>query len=95
MVGDDHQVAHKETFVHTTGGIADEECLDAQFVHHTDGEGHFFHRVALIVVEAALHSHNIHASQLAEDQLAAVTFDRRYREVGNVRIGNFVGVSYF
>jgi hypothetical protein len=27
-------------------------------------------------VEAALHGHDVHASQLAEDQLAAVTFYR-------------------
>ena len=55
MVGDDHQVADAECGVHATSGITDEECLDAQFVHHTDRECHFFHRVTLIEMEAALH----------------------------------------
>ena len=43
MVGDDHEVADLEFRIHASGGIADEERLDAQFVHHAHGEGHFFH----------------------------------------------------
>ena len=43
VVGDNHQVANLETRVHATGSVADEECLDADFVHHTDGESHFLH----------------------------------------------------
>ena len=94
VVGNHHQVANLEARVHTTGSIADEKRLDAQLVHHTHGEGHFLHRVALVEVETALHGHDIHATQLTEDEFAAVALHRRNGEVGDVLIGYFECVSY-
>ena len=76
MIGENHQVADLELRVHATGGVADEECLDAQFIHHPDGEGHFLHRITLVEVEPALHGEDVHATELTEDQLAAVPFNR-------------------
>ena len=94
VVGDDHQVAHAEILIHAAGGIADEEGLDAQFVHHADGEGHFLHRVALVEMEAPLHGEDIDATQFAEDEFAFVTFDRRDGKVGYLRVWNLLLVSY-
>ena len=76
MVVDHHQVAYLEGFVHATRGVADEEGLDAQFVHHTLGECHLFHVVALIEVETSLHRHDVLAAQLSEDQFAGMAFYR-------------------
>ena len=95
VVGDDHDVANLEGGVHAAGGVGDEECLYAHFIHDTNGERHLFHRVALIVVEASLHGHDVHATQFAEDQLAAMAFDGGNGEVGNFLIGNLQLISYF
>ena len=95
MVGDNHQVTHMERLVHATGGIADEECLDAQLVHDTYGERHFLHRVALVEVETSLHSKDIYPTQLSEDQLSTMSFHGGYREVRYIRIWELRLVSYF
>ena len=95
VVGDDHQVANLEGGVHAAGGVADEERLDAQFVHHPDREGDFLHRVALVVVEAALHGHDVNSAQFAEDQHAAVSFNGGHGEVGYLAVWNLECVSYF
>ena len=86
MVGDNHKVANLEIRIHSTGGIAYKQGLYAQFIHHTNGEGDLFHGVALIVVETAFHGHNVLAAQLAENQLACVAFNCRYREIGYITI---------
>ena len=69
MVGDNHQVANLEGRVHAASSIRYEERLDAQFVHHTDGECNLLHRVALVEVETSLHSQDVYTSQFAEDEL--------------------------
>ena len=95
VVGDDHQVAYMEMFVHAARGIGYEEGFDTQFVHHTYGEGHLLHGVAFVIVEAPLHGHDVHAAELAEDELAGVPFYGGDGEVGNLCIGDFFLVSYF
>lgn len=95
VVGDDHQVAYAEVGVHAAGGVAHEERLDAQLVHHAYGERHLLHRVSLVVVEAPLHGHDVLAAELAEDELAGVALHGRYGEVGYVLVGELVGVSDF
>ena len=95
MVGNHHQVANLEAWVHASGSVRDEEGLDTQLVHHANGEGDLLHRVALVVVETALHSHDIHTAKFSEDKFAAVALDGRDGEVGYFTIGNFQRVSYF
>jgi len=95
MVGDDHQVTNLKAWVHATCGIADEERLDSQFIHHTYREGHFFHRITLIEMEAAFHGQDIYATQFAEDQSAAMSLYGRDGEVGNLLIGDLLLVSNF
>ena len=46
------------------------------------------HRVALVVVETALHGHDILIAQGAKDQAAFVTLNRRDGEVGDFAIRN-------
>ena len=94
VVGDNHQVADLELGVHATSGIGNEEGLDAQLVHDAYREGDLLHGVALVEVEAALHGHDIDASQLAEDEFAGVALDSRDGEVGDLLVGEFVDVSY-
>ena len=84
MVGDDHQVANLKARVHATGSVGDEEGLDAQLIHHANGECDFLHRVSLVEVETALHGHDVHTAQLAKDEFAAVAFHRRDGEVRDV-----------
>ena len=76
VVGDNHDVAHFERGVGTSTCIADKEGLDAQFVHHADGEGDLFHGVAFIKVETALHGHDILVAELTEDELPGVALYR-------------------
>ena len=95
VVGDDHQVAYMEMFVHAARGIGYEEGFDTQFVHHTYGEGHILHCVTFIEVETALHSEDINTAEFSENQFATMTFHCGYREVWNLRIGNLFLVSYF
>ena len=95
MVGDDHQVTYMERLIHATGGIADEERLNAQFVHDTYGERHLLHRIALVEVETTLHSEDVNTPEFTENQFTTMTFHCGYREVGNLRIGILCLVSYF
>ena len=88
MILDDHQVADTEAGVGATSGIADKERLDAQGLHDADGESDLLHAVTLVEVESALHSQNLLAAQLTEDELAGVTLDGRDRHVGNLAIRN-------
>ena len=94
MVSNYHQVANFEGGIHATGSIRDEERLDAQLVHDTYGEGDFLHVVSLVVVETALHSHDVHTTQFAEDECTSVSLDGRYGEVGNLTVGNFQLIGY-
>ena len=95
MIGNDHQVANLELRIHASCSIGNEKRLDAQFVHHTNRECNLLHGVSLIEVEASLHGHDIHSSQLSKNQFSTMTFDSGYRKVGNILILELVRVSYF
>ena len=81
--------------VHTTSGIRNEERLNAQLVHDTNREGNLLHVVTLVVVETTLHSHDVHATKLTEDEGTSVSLYGRYGEVGYLAVGNLELVSYF
>ena len=89
VVSDDHDIAHFEVGVHTTGSIRHEESLHAHSLEYTHGESNLFHVVTFVEVEATLHSQYLFAAQLTEDELAAVTFDSREGEVRNLLVGDF------
>ena len=88
MVGDDHEVAYLEVGVHAARGVGDEDRLDANGFHDAYREGNLLHRVALVIVEAALHRHDILVAQCAEDETALMTLNGRYREVGYFTVRN-------
>jgi hypothetical protein len=46
-------------------------------------------------METALHGHDIHATQFAEDQFATMSLYGRDGEVGNLLIGDLLLVSNF
>jgi len=75
MVGDDHEVANLECWIHATSSIGYKEGLDANLIHHTDGEGHLFHVISLIIVETSLHRHDIYAAKFSENQFSGVPFN--------------------
>ena len=95
MVSDDHQVAYMEVFVHAARGIGYEKGLDTQFVHHTYGEGHLLHRVALVEMETTLHGEDVHTAEFSENQFATMAFYCGYGEIGNFRVGVLCLISYF
>ena len=75
VVGDNHQVANFERGIHATGGIADEERLNAKFIHDSDGERHFLHSIAFVEMETSLHGHDILVTETAEDELARMSLN--------------------
>ena len=93
VVGDEHQIADFEVGIHTSGSIAHEELLNAQFVHHTYGEGDLLHVIAFVVVEAAFERHDFFTTQTTEYETAAMTFYCRNGEVGNIGVRE--GIYYF
>ena len=95
MIGNHHEVTNLEGRIHTASGIANEERLDAQFVHDTDREGNFLHVIALVVVKTTLHGHDIYTTELTEDEGTSVSLYGRYGEVGYLAVGNLEFISYF
>lgn len=81
-----HKVANGKCRIHSAGGIAYKQRLDTQFIHHTFGKRHLFHRVSLVKMKTTLHRHDVLSTQLAEDQLSRMAFNSRHREVGNILI---------
>ncbi len=66
MVCDNHYISHLKLFVHTSGCIADKQCLHSYLLHYSYRESHLFHVVSLIVMETSLHCHDIFASEISE-----------------------------
>ena len=86
MVLDYHEVSHMEGQVGAAGGIGHKEVLDADDLHHADGQHHQVHAVAFIVMDAALHGNHRFAGQRAHNEIAFVADGRAHREAGNVFI---------
>ena len=76
MVSQHHQVAHLEMRVTATAGVRYEQRLYTQFTEHPDRERHLLQRISLVEVETPLHGNHLLFAQLANNQLALVTFHR-------------------
>eukprot|EP00123_Amoebidium_parasiticum_P006028 comp17086_c0_seq1/m.15836 comp17086_c0_seq1/g.15836 ORF comp17086_c0_seq1/g.15836 comp17086_c0_seq1/m.15836 type:complete len:332 (+) comp17086_c0_seq1:207-1202(+) len=72
VVVNHHDVPRLEPPVKTTGGVCDEQLLDAHHVHDTHRQGDLVQVVALVEVEPALHHHDLLALQLTEHKPALV-----------------------
>lgn len=94
MIIDDHEVANFKIGIHATGGIANEEGFNSQFIHYTFGESNFFHRVALVEVKTAFHGHDIFSPKLAKDKFTGMSFDSANGKVGNIFVGELVAIGY-
>ena len=72
--------------VHAAAGVADDEQLRAEGLHHPHRQRDLVERVALVHVEAAFHRHDRQARELAADEPAAVADGRAPRKMRNVPI---------
>ena len=95
MISNNHKVAYLEIRIHTAGSIRYKQGLNTQLVHHTHGERHILHRVALIEMETALHGHYIHTTQFTKYQLARVSLNGRHWEIRDFLIRELVSIGYF
>ena len=94
VVGDDHQVAHAVVGVQCAGGVAYEKRFDAHAGENPFGVGDLLHGVAFIVVEAALHGHNLFPAEGADDEVALVSYGGGALEVRYLRVGDDERVLY-
>ena len=92
VVADDHQVAHVEAEVRAARRVGDEQVLDADADHHPDGEDHQVHRVAFVVVDAALHRDHALPAEGADDEVPLVADGRGHGESGEFAVGDDEGV---
>ena len=90
MVVDDHDVPDAVRRIDASCGIGYHQTADAHQLHHPHGIGNLVHRVAFVVVEASVESHDVFSAQIAEDHLARMPFDGRYGEVGNLAVRDTV-----
>lgn len=81
VIPDDHDIAFLVGGVQAAGRVRRDEMGDSAQLHDSHGHRALPQRVALVVVEAALHAHDGHAAQVAEHHLAGVARNRRSREV--------------
>ena len=95
VVLDDHQLPSVPVYIHTAGGIGDEQGVSPQQTEYPHGEGHFLKGVPLIVVEPPLHHGHVLSFQLPEDQPACMTGRCRCHKVGDVAIGHGDGIFHF
>ena len=93
MVLDQHQVALGVLRVHPAAGVADDQHVAAQRLHHPDREGDLLERVALVEVEPPLHRRRpVLPAERAADELPLVRRGGRVREVRDRRVGDGDGV---
>lgn len=70
VIVDDHQVSNFKVGIHSSRGVGNEQSLDAQLVHDAFREGYLFHVITFIIVESALHGHDVLASQLTKNEFS-------------------------
>ena len=79
----DHQVSHVVVEVDSSCCIGDEQVFDSDHLHHSDREGHKFHRIAFIVMYAALHRDDGFPAQFTDDEIALVAYRCRHWKSGD------------
>ncbi len=83
MVVNKHDIANLETLVETAGSVGDDDCANAESSHELDADDDILHVPTLVKVEAATHSNNVLAIELAENKLVVVALNLGIREAGN------------
>ncbi len=69
--------------IHASCCIGDEQRVDTELAQHTNGEGDFLRRLALIDVKATLQRQDRDAGESSSDQSTVVRLDRGERKVWN------------
>ncbi len=94
MVGDNHYVANLKFRIHAACRVAYKEGFYSEFVHNADWECHGLHVITLVEVKTALHGHYRTVAETTENQVAAMSFDSRYRKIGYLVVGYILFVGY-
>ena len=94
MVCDNHEVSYLKGRVHTACCVGNKENLYAQFVHHTFWKSDLFHGITFVVVESALHGHDILVAEFSQNELSAMSLYCGDREIGYIFVRNLYCISY-
>src|ERR1700682_3009003 len=93
VIADHYQAALRIVAIDTAGGIGEDDGFNAHARENADGERYFLYGISFVKMHAALHSGYGDIANLSDDQLAGVADGCRAREVWDVRVGNFRGVT--
>jgi len=91
VIADEDERALRVAGVDSSGGVGDDDTMDAHAAEDAHREGDFGGRVSFVAVHAALHDSDWRGRELADEQFAAVSFDRGAREVWDFGVGNRCG----
>ena len=75
MVGDEHEIARAEAFVHAAGGVGQKKNFRAEHCHQARGQEDILGGVALVKVDAALHDDDLDVAEGAEHKAPAMPGD--------------------
>ena len=86
MIGDEHDIARIKIRVEPAGRVGHYQRTHPQRVHHAHRKDDQGHGVALVIMKAAPHHHDLFPCQGTQDKLARVSGHRRDREPGNLAV---------
>ena len=86
VVGDDHQAARLHVGVQASGGVCQDQILDAEQAEGSDRQHHLFHIVAFVIVEPSLLDRHRNAADIAQNEPARMPLDRRSRETRDLLV---------
>src|SRR5260370_29122460 len=81
--------------IDAAGRVGNDYGFDAHARENANGEGDFLHGIAFVQMDAALHASHWDIADIADDETSCVPDGCRLREIWNLRVGDFVGVSEF
>ncbi len=92
MIANQHKVARTICRIDTASSVSDNQGMRAEHAHDTHRKRQRLHRIALVEVEAPLHYHNWHISQLAYQQSTGMAYNGRTQEVGDLFVRDSRGI---
>ena len=95
MIADRHHRSGRHVEPQAAGRVGLQQGLAAQSRHGVDGALHLVDPATFIVVRPALQHRDRGRADMAQDQPAGMTADRRLREVRQVGIGNGRDLRHF
>ena len=92
VIPEDHDVPGAVGRVDASGGVGEDDGLDAQQLQHPDGDDQLLEGIALVGVEAAGHAGHPFPGHGAEEQLPGVGGHGGEQEVGDIGVIHLDGV---